>query len=176
MTVRRPREFQFEGNDIAAIIFPSTARYFHHPPDTVAFKQQEPNQILAIPSFRVLVYVPVIHLDRAAPSRFHHVSSIPSPRTLRLCCRFRLHVLIKRLYDSFRPPFRRRRPFLVVQLFLRFSSAAFYDRVKYISRTYNYGSMSITLRTRRCARKRRKKVQPLRQRVRIATHSVVDEI
>lgn len=49
------------------------------------------------------VYLLVIYLDRSALSRFHLVSTVCffTPFSLRPCCRFRLRVLIKRLYDSF---------------------------------------------------------------------------
>lgn len=51
-------------------------------------------------SFGVAMYVLVIHLDGAAPSRFHLVPPcVPPPRSLRPC-RFRLRVLIERFYDS----------------------------------------------------------------------------
>lgn len=117
------RAFHFEGNN-AAIIFLSTERGTF---DTGALKQRDPSLISAIPSSRVPVYVLVIHLDRAALSRFHHVPPcIPSPRTLRPCCRFRLRVLIKRLYDSssFPPPSRLSPPRRPVRAF----SALFFCR------------------------------------------------
>lgn len=71
----------------------------------------------------------VIHLDVAAAalSRLH-----VAPRSLILFSparRFRLRVLIKRLYELVPP-------------FLRFSTDGLYDRAKYVSRTYNYESMS----------------------------------
>lgn len=87
-------------------------------------------------SFGVAVYVLVIHLDGTAPWRFHLVPPcVPSPRSLRPCCRFRLRVLIERFYDS--SP-RHSAPAL---LFLSFSSGL-YERVKYTLRTCNYANMS----------------------------------
>lgn len=124
-----------------------------------------------------LVYLLVIHLDRSALSRFHLVSTVCSftPFSLRPCCRFRLRVLIKHLYDSSLSSL----CFVAVCppcFFFAFLPMIFMSvwSIAYISHTYNYeDACRITGRVSRSVVNHAMQ-ENSRRRV-VASYSIVDE-